>query len=94
MTKGETFLQTVLVWLFVYPCVLLFGYGADWIVPDAPKWAVTLASTLFTVSVIQFAMMPAVERIISRRRGDTRAELLAAKARDAQGPADAQSANG
>ncbi|MGR3486103.1 MAG: hypothetical protein ACU0BF_12210 [Paracoccaceae bacterium] len=94
MSKTETFLQTLLVWAFVYPCVLVFGYGADLVAPDAPKWAVTLISTLFTVSLIQFAGVPLVERVIARRRGDTRAKLLAAKARDATGPADHESANG
>ena len=94
MTRRETLLQTLLVWIGVYPCVLLFGYGADALVPDAPRWAVTMVSTLFTVSLFQFALVPVVERIIARRRGDTRAELLAAKARDAEGPADAERANG
>lgn len=94
MTRAETVLQTILTWAFVYPCVLAFGYGASALFPEAPRWAVTLISTLFTVSLIQFAGVPLVERVIARRRGDTRAELLAAKARDARGPADAESANG
>ena len=94
MTRGETYLQTLLVWACVYPCVLVFGYGAGALVPEAPRWAVTLVSTLFTVSLIQFAGVPLVERIIARRRGDTRAELLAAKAADARGPADAERADG
>ena len=94
MTRRETLLQTLLVWIGGYPCVLLFGDGADALVPDAPRWAVTMVSTLFTVSLFQFALVPVVERIIARRRGDTRAELLAAKARDAEGPADAERANG
>ena len=94
MTRSETWLQTLLVWAFVYPCVLAFGYGAGALAPDAPRWAVTLVSTVFTVSLIQFAGVPLVEWAIARRRGDTRAELLAAKARDAEGPADADPSNG
>lgn len=94
MTKRETLLQTLLVWALVYPCVLAFGYASDVLLPEAPRWAVVLVSTLFTVSLIQFAGVPLVERMLARRRGDTRAELLAAKARDAEGPADASRANG
>ena len=88
MTTRETFLQTLLVWIGVYPCVLVFGYGADALVPDAPRWAVTLVSTLFTVSLFQFALVPVVERIIARRRGASRAEFLESKARGARGSAD------
>ena len=87
MTTKDALVQTLLVWLLVYPCVLIFGYGFEFLAPDTPKWLVTLVSTLFTVSLIQFVGVPVVERIIARRRGQSRAKLLADKAEKADGPA-------
>ncbi len=69
MKRSETFLQTALVWAFVYPCVLIFGYGFAWIAPEAPRWSVPLVGTLFTGTPIQFAGVSLVERAAAWRRG-------------------------
>ena len=87
MKAPSRVLQAALVWLLVYPCVLLFSYGSDAVAPEAPKWAVVLVSTLFTVTLIEFVGTPIVERVVARWRSQTRSELLADKAKAAEGPA-------
>ena len=88
MKAPSKILQAALIWVLVYPCVLIFSYGSDAVAPEAPKWAVVMVSTLFTVSLIEFVGTPMVERVVARWRGQSRAELLADKAEAAEGSAD------
>lgn len=86
MSRGESLLQAALIWACVYPCVLAFSYALNALAPEWPRWAVILVSTLFTVSIISFLVTPWVERLLARRRGQTRAELMLDRARAAHGP--------
>ena len=76
-----------LVWVCVFPSVVLVSYAFDWLSIQAPTWLRILVSTAFTVPFIEFVVAPQVERIVARARHETRAELLAAQADDAEGPA-------
>ena len=86
MNRRESLIQAALVWACVYPSVLAFSYGSNAVAPDLPRWLVILVSTLFTVSIISFLVTPGVERLLARRRGQTRAELMLDRARGASGP--------
>ena len=86
MSGRDSMLQAALIWVFVYPSVLAFSYGLNWLAPGWPRWVVLLVSTLFTVSIISFLVTPLVERILARRRGQTHAELMLDRARAARGP--------
>ena len=86
MSGRDGVIQATLIWAFVYPSVLVFSYGLNWLAPGWPRWAVLLISTLFTVSIISFLVTPLVERILARRRGQTHAELMLDRARAARGP--------
>ena len=86
MSRGESIAQAALIWLFVFPSVVALSYFMGWIAPGWPKWAVLLVTTMFTVSFIEFLVIGWVEKLIARRRGQTHAELMRDRARDAEGP--------
>ena len=86
MRRGESVAQAAMIWACVYPCVLAFSYGLDWLAPEWPRWGVLLVSTVFTVSIISFVVTPLVERVLAWRRGRTHAELMLERARAADGP--------
>jgi len=86
MTRKESLALTFMIWICVYPCVLLISYSFEWLGIDWPKWAVILVSTACTVPLIEFIVTPRVEKVVATARDDTRAELLADKAREADGP--------
>ncbi len=87
MTRRESLALTLLIWVCVYPSVLLISYGFQWLDIDWPKWAVILVSTACTVPLIEWIVAPRVQKLIAAARDDTRAELLQDKAEDADGPA-------
>jgi antibiotic biosynthesis monooxygenase (ABM) superfamily enzyme len=83
MTRRESLALVALIWAGVFPSVLLITYAFEWFDIDAPTWVRVMVSTLFTVPFIEFVILPRVERLIAAARDDSRAELLAAQARDA-----------
>ena len=86
MTRKESLALTALIWVCVYPSVVLISYAFEWLGIDWPKWAVILVSTGFTVPFIEWFVAPRVETLVARARDDTRSELLADKAEEAEGP--------
>ena len=87
MRRRDKLLLVGLIWLCVFPAVLLVTYAFDWLSIQAPTWARVMISTAFTVPVIEFIVVPRVERAVADARDETRSELLAQKAENAAGDA-------
>ena len=86
MTVGEKTALQLLIWLCVYPAVLVVSYGFDWLGIDWPMWAEIGVSTALTVPLIGLVAAPHVEKLIAAARGESLAELKADEAREAEGP--------
>lgn len=68
MPDKETAIQAVLIWLAVYPSVLLFSYAFRWLGVGAPLWVEILVSTALTVPLITVVAQPVIGRIMARLR--------------------------
>ena len=66
MSGKETAIEVVLVWLAVYPSVLLFSYAFRWLGLGAPLWVEILVSTALTVPLITFVAQPLIGRVMAR----------------------------
>ncbi|SFP70378.1 hypothetical protein [Tranquillimonas alkanivorans] len=86
MTKRDQFVLSFLIWLCVYPSVLLFSYLFVWFGIEVPLWLEILISTALTVPLISVVAAPRVEAMIARAKGETPAELKMDQARDVPGP--------
>lgn len=86
MRLRDKLLLAALIWLCVYPGVLLFTYGLGWLGFDLPLWLSILISTLVTVPTITLVASPRMEALVARSRGQTPAELKLDQARAAPGP--------
>lgn len=75
-----------LVWVVVYPGVLLVTWAFDWIGFSPAPWIEIGISTALTVPLISFVAVPVVERIVAASRNETPAEMKLAQAREAPGP--------
>ncbi len=75
-----------LIWLCVYPTVLIVSYLLAALFGDVPRWLSILISTLCTVPLISLVASPGVEKMIAAARGDSHAELKKDQAREASGP--------
>jgi antibiotic biosynthesis monooxygenase (ABM) superfamily enzyme len=82
MSRKETLLQLFLVWLGVYPSVLVFTYGMRWLGITVPLPVEILISTALTVPLITFVVQPIIFRRIARMRGESPAELMRREAED------------
>ncbi|WP_209425330.1 hypothetical protein [Pararhodobacter sp. SW119] len=79
-------LLSFLIWIFVYPGVLLVTSAFDWLGINVALWAEIGISTALTVPFITVFAAPLVERTVAASRGETAAELKIAQAREAPGP--------
>lgn len=86
MTGREKAFLIFMIWLAVYPSVLLMSYALGWIAPGWPLWLEILVSTLATVPLISLLAAPKVEALIAKARGQSPAELKLDEARSAPGP--------
>ncbi|WP_162561814.1 hypothetical protein [Limimaricola hongkongensis] len=75
MTWRDQALKNFGVWLAVYPSVLLFSYGFQWLGIEVPLWLEILISTAFTVPLISHVAVPWVEKRLAHAKGETQAEL-------------------
>lgn len=79
-------LLSFLIWVFVYPGVLLVTYVFRWLGIDLALWLELAVSTALTVPLISLVAAPVVERIVAASRGQTPAELKLDQAREERGP--------
>ena len=86
MTATEKAVLQLLIWLCVYPAVLLVSYAFDWLGIDWPMWAEIGVSTALTVPLIGLVAAPHVEKLIAAAEGRSPAELKMDQAREAEGP--------
>lgn len=86
MRWRDKILLSFLVWLFVYPGVMLVTWAFQWIGFAPAQWIEVGISTALTVPLISFVAVPVVERIVAAYRDETPAEMKVAEARDAPGP--------
>ncbi|SHJ20456.1 hypothetical protein [Wenxinia saemankumensis] len=82
MSRSERWLRLAGIWLTVYPSVALMSYLLEWLDVDWPLWAEILLTTAITVPLISWVSVPLIERILARRRNESRAELKRDEARD------------
>jgi len=86
MRARDKALLIFLVWLAVFPSVVLLTYAFRWIGLEAPLWLEIGVSTMLTVPMITMVALPFVERLVAASRDETPAELKMAEAREAPGP--------
>ena len=84
MTKRQQALFVFLVWLCVYPGVFLIAEVIAWAIPGSPVWLRILLSTAVTVPSISLFVLPQVNKLVARAKGQTVAELKRAQARAAE----------
>lgn len=86
MTWRDKALLSFLIWVFVYPGVLLVTYAFQWLGIDVALWLEIAISTALTVPLISILAAPQVERIVAAAKGESPAELKLDQAREAPGP--------
>ncbi len=86
MTPREQAVLIFMIWLCVYPGVLIFSYGFIWLGIDVPLWLEILISTAVTVPLISLVAAPRVEKMLAAARHETLAEFKMDQAREAEGP--------
>ncbi len=86
MTWRDKALLSFLIWVFVYPGVLLVTYGFQWLGIEIALWLEIAISTALTVPLISILAAPQVERIVAAAKGESPAELKIDQAREAPGP--------
>ncbi len=84
MSIKEQLIQNVLIWLAVYPSVLLVSYGFRWLQIDVALWAEILISTAVTVPLISYVATPMIEKRLARAQGESQADLKRRQAQDAE----------
>ncbi|ETX29478.1 hypothetical protein [Roseivivax isoporae] len=84
MTRSQRLLFILLVWLAVYPGVLIFAELVAWIAPGAPVWLRILLSTAVTVPTISLVVLPRVTRLVAAAKGQSVADLKRAEAAAAE----------
>lgn len=86
MRWRDKLLLSFLVWLCVYPGVLLVTWIFQWIGFSPAQWIEIGISTALTVPLISIVAIPIVERAVAASRDETPAEMKLAEARAAPGP--------
>ncbi|MBA3325715.1 MAG: hypothetical protein H0T41_10805 [Rhodobacteraceae bacterium] len=86
MSWKDKALLSALIWVSVFPGVLLITYGFQWLGIELALWLEIMVSTALTVPLISVVAAPQVERIVAASRGQTPAELKLDQAREAPGP--------
>ena len=84
MDFTEKLALNILIWACVYPSVLIFSYGFDWLGVDAPLWAEIGISTALSVPLISTFALPRIEALIARAEGERPADLKRRQAREAE----------
>ena len=84
MTVKERLLELFGIWLAVYPSVLLMSYVQQWLGLGWPMWAEIMVSTVLTVPLISFVVVPRVRGAIAAAENTTPADLARREARKAE----------
>jgi len=80
----EKLALNVLIWACVYPSVLIFSYGFEWLGVDTPLWIEIGISTALSVPLISTVALPRIEALIARAEGERPADLKWRQAREAE----------
>ena len=83
MTWRDKALLSALIWVFVYPGVLLVTFAFRWLGIELALWLEILISTALTVPLISLLAAPQVEKLVAASRGETLAEFKMDQAREA-----------
>lgn len=84
MRWWDKFLMSFLIWVCVFPGVLILTYLFRWVGLDLALWLEILLSTALTVPLITVVAAPQVERIIAAAHDQTLAELKMDQVREAE----------
>ncbi len=87
MSFAEKVALNFLVWTCVFPSVLLFSYGFQWLGIEVPLWTEIGISTAMSVPLISIVCIPRIEAAIAKAEGTTPAELKLRQASEADGDA-------
>ncbi len=87
MSFAEKTALNFMVWMCVFPSVLIFSYGFQWLGIDVPLWAEIGISTALSVPLISSVCIPRIEAALAKVEGTTPAELKVRQAREAEGGA-------
>ena len=86
MTWRDKLVLSGLIWVCVYPGVLLVTWIFQWIGLEVALWLELLLSTALTVPLISLLAAPQMEKVVAAMKGESAAELKLAQAREAPGP--------
>jgi len=84
MRWRDKLMMSFLIWVCVFPGVLLITYLFRWAGLDLDLWLEILVSTALTVPLITVVAAPQVEKLIAAARNETLAELKMDQAQEAQ----------
>jgi antibiotic biosynthesis monooxygenase (ABM) superfamily enzyme len=86
VTWRDKLVLSSLIWVCVYPGVLVVTLAFEWIGLDMATWLELMLSTAITVPLISVAAAPQMEKVLATIKGETPAELKVEQAREAPGP--------
>jgi antibiotic biosynthesis monooxygenase (ABM) superfamily enzyme len=86
MTFRDKMVLSALIWICVYPGVLLVTWLFEILGLDLDLWLELLLSTAITVPLISLLAAPQMERVLAAMKGESAAELKVEQAREAPGP--------
>jgi antibiotic biosynthesis monooxygenase (ABM) superfamily enzyme len=82
MRWWDKVMMSFLIWVCVFPGVLLITYLFRWIGLELDLWLEILLSTALTVPLITVVAAPQVEKLIAAAHDQTLAELKMAQAKE------------
>jgi antibiotic biosynthesis monooxygenase (ABM) superfamily enzyme len=86
VTFRDKIVLSALIWVAVYPGVLLVTWLFGALGLEFDLWLELLLSTAITVPLISLVAAPWMERALAAMKGETLAELKVEQARGAPGP--------
>lgn len=86
MRWWDKLMMSFLIWVCVFPGVLLITYLFRWVGLDLDLWLEILLSTALTVPLITVVAAPQVEKLVAVAHDQTLAELKMDQAREAEDP--------
>jgi antibiotic biosynthesis monooxygenase (ABM) superfamily enzyme len=84
MRWWDKLMMSFLIWVCVFPGVLLITYLFRWMGLELDLWVEILLSTALTVPLITVVAAPQVEKLIAAAHDKTLAELKMDQAREAE----------
>lgn len=84
MRWWDKVMMSFLIWVCVFPGVLLITYLFRWIGLELDLWLEILLSTALTVPLITVVAAPQVEKLVAAAHDQTLAQLKMAQAKEAE----------